>query len=161
MGSVARTSNAFALALACCASPAPAQTGTANDFTGSLTPVAHNGPELVSWRTVPTATQISKVFPIGVTKTGYMLWKCQVLADGSLDGCVLQKQWPPKDDRYMKAAQKLLPLFRVGAQTVRLARGEGKKILFDLPVYRRGSKPFTAEECPPPFCVPVPPPPKS
>jgi hypothetical protein len=157
---VDRISNALLLALVCSATQAVAQTGGVTDFTGGLVPAGKNGPELVGWRTVPTAAQISETFPKGATKSGYMLWECHVQVDGRLGACALQTQWPPNDDRYKVAAEKLLPLLRVDEQTARLARREGKRILFGLPVYRPGSKSFTAEECPPPFCVPVLPPPK-
>jgi hypothetical protein len=161
VNSVARVSKALLLTLVCSASHSLAQTGAVTDFTGSLVPADKNGPELVGWRSVPTVAQISEVFPKGATNRGYLLWECRVQVDGRLDGCALQAQWPPNDDRYKVAAEKLLPLFRVDEQTVRLARGEDKAISFFLPIYRPGSKGFTPDECPPPFCVPVLPPPKS
>jgi hypothetical protein len=153
-------SNALLVALACCASAASAQTGTVNDFTGTLVPAGDNGPEPVAWRSVPTPAQVRELFPKKATKSGYMVWKCRVQGDGRLNACVLRTQWPPKDGRYKVAAEKLLPLFRADEQTVRLARREGKAILFILPVYRPGSQSFSADDCPPPFCVPVAPPPK-
>ena len=145
---------------ALCATNAMAQTGTPSDFSASLVPSSANGPELVGWRTVPTAAQISEVFPTGATYTGYMVWECRISVDGSLSGCALQTQWPANDDRYKAAAEKLLPIFSADSKAIELAAREHKKVLFSLPVYRPGSKGIPPDECPPPFCVPVPPPPK-
>ena len=155
-----RVSRAFVVALALFGSQAFAQTGTMNDFPASLVPSNLNGPQPAVWRTVPTPAQIAAVFPNGATKSGYMLWQCHVLVDGRLNGCALETQWPPKDDRYEAAAKSLLPLFRTDAKTARLAHDQDKQLLFSLPIYRPGSQSFTAKECPPPFCVPVLPPPK-
>lgn len=161
MSPVSRISKTLFGALVCSAAPTLAQTGTMNDFAGTLVPVGKKGPEPVSWRSVPTPAQISEVFPKRATRSGYMLWECRVQAGGRLNACALQTQWPRNDDRYKVAAERLLPLFRVEDETARLAGHEGKAILFTLPVYRPGSKSFSAEECPAPFCVPVLPPPKS
>jgi len=131
------------------ATNAIAQTGTPSDFNAGLVPVAPNGPELVGWRTVPSPAQISEVFPADATYSGYTLWECQILVDGRLSDCALQTQWPPNDERYKVAAEKLLPIFRIDSHAIELAAREHKRVLFDLPVYREGSKTFPPGECPP------------
>jgi len=153
------TAKALLLFFALFATNAIAQTGTPSDFNAGLVPVAPNGPELVGWRTVPSPAQISEVFPADATYSGYTLWECQILVDGRLSDCALQTQWPPNDERYKVAAEKLLPIFRIDSHAIELAAREHKRVLFDLPVYREGSKTFPPGECPPPFCVPVLPPP--
>jgi hypothetical protein len=138
-----------------------AQTRTIDDFNGSLFPGGQFGPEIVTWKRVPTPAQISQAFPRTASATGYTLWECQVTAVGHLIDCKMQAQWPRDDARYRIAAEKLLPLFQASAATVERALAERKTILFPIPVYRPGSTSSFGNECPPPFCVPVPPPPKS
>lgn len=150
---------ALLLGLTLSPSVARAQTRTIEDFTGTLFPGGKFGPELVTWKRVPTPPEVSRVFPRVATATGFTMWECQVSATGHLTRCNMTVQWPRDDGRYRTAAQELLPLFQVDAATVERTREEHKTIIFTIPVYRPGSKPSFGNECPPPFCVPVPPPP--
>jgi hypothetical protein len=88
------------------------------------------------------------------------MWQCAVSDDGRLHDCDLKAEAPKGDTRYEAASRKLLPMFQLNQDSTHVARTEHLSVLFRMPIYGANSKPLDDQRCDPPFCVPVPPPPK-
>ena len=124
-----------------------------------LEPEAGRFQRFVQWRRTPTLDELDKAYPAGQHGRLGAALKCSVEQTGRLGSCDVWTTYP-SGPAVKAAALSLIQEFQVTPEFTKAALENGSKVVFDIMFTPKGDDdaPFVGNDCPAPFCTPVPPP---